>query len=206
MASYSVLVSDEYESQHKQSFNRVYTVGIAVHQAGTHLSTGTHLHTFQRRKQISSHHRGESLPLSLQLRVTVHEKTHLCDRSTHSCTLAALLRMIWIKQEEDGNKSEGWVLSAWDGAFFVPDIWTLSIGQHWESSVKRPLGTNQHDPAGHNKYRQTKQMVCQSTSNSYSHHYSAATRTLISCSDGKISHTAASALVSTKATQLSTTT
>lgn len=103
VASYSVLVSDEYESQHKQSFNRVYTVGIAVHQAGTHLSTGTHLHTFQRRKQISSHHRGESLPLSLQLRVTVHEKTHLCDRSTHSCTLAALLRMIWIKQEEDGN-------------------------------------------------------------------------------------------------------
>lgn len=48
-------------------------------------------------------------------------------------------------------------------------------------------------------------MVCQSTSNSYSHHYSAGTRTLISCSDGKISHTAASALVSTKATQLSTT-
>lgn len=37
----------------------------------------------------------------------------------------------WWKQK----KSNGWVFSAWDGAFFIPDVCTLSIGQHWESSI-----------------------------------------------------------------------
>lgn len=28
------------------------------------------------------------------------------------------------------HKSEEWALSAWGGAFFVPEVSTLSIGQH----------------------------------------------------------------------------
>lgn len=32
--------------------------------------------------------------------------------------------------DENIKARRGWVLSAWDGAFFIPEVSTLSIGQH----------------------------------------------------------------------------
>lgn len=80
------------------------------------------------------------MSLNLQLRITVQKESPLCHFTTHThtnthCPFPEDDDDVHGSDRSEGDKkkkhkSEGWVLPAWVGAFFVPEVSTLSIGQH----------------------------------------------------------------------------
>lgn len=73
-------------------------ISMYFYVSDIHLAIGAQLHTFQRGEQVNSHHGGQSLSLNLQLGITVHKETYLCDLQHMLQTHCPLLRMTWITQ------------------------------------------------------------------------------------------------------------